>query len=79
MSRSPEAAAVSLPSQLRRETAVNRQRYIWRTDLKRSQPFWKGWYTGLSELFLRVPVPKVPVEAQLSFQSHAKCGERKEK
>jgi protein phosphatase methylesterase 1 len=63
MSRNTESAAVSLPSQLRRETAVNRQRYVWRTDLARSQPFWRGWYTGLSELFLGVPVPKVLVLA----------------
>ena len=39
-SKNAEAAAVSLPSQLRRETAVDRDRWVWRTALERSQPFW---------------------------------------
>lgn len=38
--RNTEAAAVSLPSQLRRETAVDRDRWLWRTPLEKSQPFW---------------------------------------
>ena len=54
-----EAAAVSLPSQLQRETAVSRERWVWRTALGPSAPFWEGWYRGLSELFLSVKVPKV--------------------
>ena len=24
----------------------------WRTDLLATEQFWKGWYTGLSDLFL---------------------------
>ena len=39
-SKNAEAAAVSLPSQLRRETAVDRDRWVWRTPLEKSQPFW---------------------------------------
>ena len=31
---------MSLPSQLRRETAVDRDRWVWRTPLEKSQPFW---------------------------------------
>ena len=35
------------------------QRWVWRTPLERTQPFWDGWYRGLSEAFLGVPAPKV--------------------
>lgn len=34
---------------------------MWRTRLEESAPFWEGWYTGLSELFLHLKVPKVLV------------------
>ena len=45
-SKNAEAAAVSLPSQLRRETAVDRDRWVWRTPLEKSQPFWCGFPCG---------------------------------
>ncbi|KAL4442685.1 hypothetical protein ABPG77_006679 [Micractinium sp. CCAP 211/92] len=35
--------------------------WLWRTPLEQSAPFWEGWYTGLSEMFLKLPVPKVLV------------------
>ena len=35
------------------------QVWVWRTPLERTQPFWAGWYRGLSEAFLKVPAPKV--------------------
>ena len=57
--KSSEAASISLPSQLKKEMAVTRERYVWRTDLSASAPHWKGWYTGLSQLFLDVPAPKI--------------------
>lgn len=57
--RSSEAASISLPSQLRKELAVTRERYVWRTDLASSAPYWKGWYLGLSQLFLSVKAPKI--------------------
>ena len=43
MSRSAEAAAVSLPGMLRRAQAVDRARWVWRTPLERTQAFWDGW------------------------------------
>lgn len=46
MSRSAEAAAVSLPGMLRRAQAVDRARWVWRTPLERTQPFWDGWSAG---------------------------------
>ena len=29
-------------------------RWVWRTPLGKSQPYWEGWYRGLSEAFLQV-------------------------
>lgn len=63
MSRGTEAAAISLPGMLVRQTAVDRQRWVWRTNLSQSQPYWKGWYEGLSELFLGVKAPKLLILA----------------
>ncbi|BDA49543.1 Protein phosphatase methylesterase 1 [Coccomyxa sp. Obi] len=57
--KNSEAATVSLPSMLRKEVAVDRGRWVWRTPLEKSQPFWQGWYEGLSDAFLGVKVPKV--------------------
>jgi protein phosphatase methylesterase 1 len=37
--------------------------FYWRTPLAKSEPYWLGWYEGLSEAFLRVAVPKVLVLA----------------
>ena len=31
---------MSLPSMLRLEVAVDRQRWVWRTPLETSQPYW---------------------------------------
>ncbi|KAI1289779.1 Protein phosphatase methylesterase 1 [Halotydeus destructor] len=28
------------------------QSLVWRTDLMKSEPFWKGWFEGLSNMFL---------------------------
>lgn len=37
--------------------------WVWRTPLERSQPFWDGWYRGLSEKFLGLSAPKVLILA----------------
>lgn len=44
--------------------------WLWRTPLEQSAPFWEGWYTGLSEMFLKLPVPKVGrrMAVQLGWQ-----------
>lgn len=31
----------------------------WRTPLTASRPHWEGWYRGLSDTFLSLPVPKM--------------------
>ena len=35
----------------------------WTTDLARTEPFWEGWYTGLSKAFLVLDVPRMLVLA----------------
>ena len=30
----------------------NGEYYIWRTNLLKTEPFWEGWFTGLSDKFL---------------------------
>lgn len=55
------SAAVSLPSQLR-EVACDdgvTSKYVWRTDLRATAPYWSSWYRGLSARFLSVKAPKL--------------------
>ena len=60
----PRSAALSLPSQLRREDAEDgRRRYVWRTDVRATAPFWKAWYEGLSRKFLAVRAAKLLILA----------------
>jgi len=33
--------------------------YTWRIDLSKSEKFWSGWFTGLSNMFLSCNVPKM--------------------
>ena len=33
--------------------------WVWRTQLEQSAPYWEGWYSGLSDMFLALRVPKV--------------------
>ncbi|OQR91453.1 protein phosphatase methylesterase [Achlya hypogyna] len=53
--RNAESARVSIPSQV----VGAGDRFVWRTDLRASAPYWKGWFTGISELFLGTTLPKV--------------------
>ncbi|CAC5368175.1 PPME1 [Mytilus coruscus] len=34
-------------------------KYTWRIDLGKTEPFWKGWFQGLSEKFLSCDCPKM--------------------
>lgn len=34
-------------------------KYVWRVALERTEPFWIGWFTGLSQAFLQVSAPKL--------------------
>lgn len=33
-------------------------KYIWRTDLMATKPYWESWFKGLTHCFLDVRVPK---------------------
>ena len=37
--------------------------YTWRIDLMKTEPFWKGWFSGLSKLFLSCPISKMLILA----------------
>ncbi|KAK4872086.1 hypothetical protein RN001_016210 [Aquatica leii] len=44
-------------------TVVNK--YTWRIDLKKTEPFWTGWFKGLSQKFLELQAPKVLLLANI--------------
>ncbi len=50
--RSTISARISVPSLLRRESTNAAQPWTWRTDLAATQPYWEGWFAGLSRKFL---------------------------
>ena len=50
--RSTHSARVSVPSLLRHNSQDTAQPWIWRTDLAATQPYWEGWFAGLSNNFL---------------------------
>mmetsp|Transcript_20394 Transcript_20394/g.38198 ORF Transcript_20394/g.38198 Transcript_20394/m.38198 type:complete len:327 (+) Transcript_20394:1380-2360(+) len=59
--RNLESARLSLPSQIIPDTA--QEFLVWRTDLLRSQPYWEGWFRGLTHSFLTVQCIKELVVA----------------
>lgn len=64
MSRSTEAACISIPSCLTQEVVgESGSKWVWRTPLHLSQPYWEGWYKGLSDLYMTVTAPKVLILA----------------
>lgn len=55
--RNTTSARISVPSLLRQDldpqgTPDAAKSWIWRTDLASTQPFWEGWFAGLSKKFL---------------------------
>eukprot|EP00298_Acanthocystis_sp_HF-20_P004308 c14647_g1_i1.p1 GENE.c14647_g1_i1~~c14647_g1_i1.p1 ORF type:complete len:363 (-),score=165.81 c14647_g1_i1:23-1090(-) len=56
-----ESARVTVPAQLVFESSTNQ--YLWRTDMTTSEPFWAGWFQGLSTMFLNSPCPKLLILA----------------
>ena len=51
-----ESARVSLPDQVVKNESTGK--YTWKVDLLESKEEWTGWFTGLSEAFLQVRLPK---------------------
>jgi len=40
-------------------------KYTWRIDLSKTEPFWNGWFKGLSQKFLDITAPKVLLLANI--------------
>jgi len=40
-------------------------KYTWRIDLSKTEPYWGGWFKGLSQKFLNVSVPKILLLANI--------------
>ncbi|KAK2159278.1 hypothetical protein LSH36_155g03001 [Paralvinella palmiformis] len=55
--RNLESAKVSMVGQVKRHGTVNE--YTWRIDLARTEKYWRGWFSGLSGMFLSCNVPKM--------------------
>ena len=52
------SARVSVPSLLYQQSLFRSeprdgQSWMWRTDLAATQPYWEGWFVGLSKKFLK--------------------------
>ena len=50
--RNSTSARISVPSLLCHDTSNGTHRLSWRTDLAATQPYWEGWFAGLSRKFL---------------------------
>ncbi|TXT15536.1 hypothetical protein VHUM_00039 [Vanrija humicola] len=51
--RNPTSARVSVPSYVVPAAGGGTDsKQVWRTDLLSTEPFWEGWYTGLSQRFV---------------------------
>eukprot|EP00727_Mastigamoeba_balamuthi_P009819 m51a1_g546 putative protein phosphatase methylesterase (1000) ;mRNA; r:434232-438902 len=57
--RNVESAEVSVPEQLRKVGDM----WVWRTDLRPTEKYWRGWFENLSQEFLTAPVSKLLVIA----------------
>ena len=50
--RNTTSARVSVPSLLHHDSTHTTEPWTWRTDLAATQPYWEGWFVGLSRKFL---------------------------
>ncbi|KAJ3097822.1 hypothetical protein HDU97_004519 [Phlyctochytrium planicorne] len=57
--RNAEIAPMVIPPQLK----LVDDRYVWRTDLNLTEPFWNEWFTSLSDKFLSVRAGRLLVLA----------------
>ncbi|CAJ2650804.1 unnamed protein product [Trifolium pratense] len=55
--RNVDSARVSVPATIKYDDS--RKCYVYRTELEKTEQYWKGWYEGLSDKFLSSPVPKL--------------------
>ncbi|KAI8854948.1 protein-tyrosine phosphatase-like protein [Chytridium lagenaria] len=57
--RNSKIAPLLIPPQLQKVG----EKYVWRTDLAKTEPFWNEWFTNLSEKFLSVKAGRLLVLA----------------
>jgi protein phosphatase methylesterase 1 len=50
--RNIKSARASVPSLLVRDSSYEGEKWLWRTDLSRTEEFWPRWFGGMSEKFL---------------------------
>ncbi|KAI9866556.1 MAG: Protein phosphatase methylesterase 1 [Trichoglossum hirsutum] len=52
--RNSTSARIAVPALLRQNPSPQTpsRTWVWRTDLAKTQPFWEGWFKGLSKKFL---------------------------
>ena len=57
--RNLASAKVSMTAQVVEKTDAKGQKvWVWRTDLLASKQYWTEWFTGLTNSFLKVRIPK---------------------
>ncbi|CAG8579129.1 5447_t:CDS:2 [Paraglomus occultum] len=62
--RNRQSARISFPSTLREVGHdTGKTKYVFRADLAASQPFWEGWFSGLSGKFLLARAAKLLILA----------------
>ncbi|TMW44271.1 hypothetical protein DOY81_010651 [Sarcophaga bullata] len=44
--------------EFKKPSEENAKKYTWRIDLSKSEKYWVGWFSGLSEKFLNLRLPK---------------------
>lgn len=63
--RNSDSARLSVPAQLLCLCEEGKHRWVWRTKLGQSERYWRGWFQGLSPLFLSVNAAKMLVLASV--------------
>lgn len=49
-----------MPATLKQENGA----YGWQVNLMQSEPYWKGWFQGLTAAFLAIKIPKILLLAE---------------
>lgn len=59
MISSQTSARITMPPRLRWDTGAHR--WFWRANIAAAQNFWRGWFEGVSALFVGLSLPKLLV------------------
>eukprot|EP01017_Pseudomicrothorax_dubius_P021635 TRINITY_DN2328_c0_g3_i1.p1 TRINITY_DN2328_c0_g3~~TRINITY_DN2328_c0_g3_i1.p1 ORF type:complete len:399 (+),score=91.54 TRINITY_DN2328_c0_g3_i1:74-1270(+) len=63
--KNPESARVGTPAQLiEKENQEGQKYFTWKVDLLQSQKYWTSWFTGLTQAFLNIRIPKLLILAE---------------